>query len=109
MKKYVLDGETVKLEADFTRKDGSKVDPDNLELRIYNSQKEEFLRERITIRYRVSAGVYRYKYVVPSGYKGQLVYEYLGYINGNPVVLRGILDVVNVLEDTRPPTLYGGW
>jgi hypothetical protein len=104
----VMDGETVKLTADFTGFEGGHIDPDNITLNVYDVLGEPMIDEvNITSHYKVSAGVYCYEYPIPLGTKGDLLYEFLGYINGAPIVIRDILRVVKYLEDDRQPTLYG--
>lgn len=107
MHNFVLDGETIKLYADFVGFDGGHIDPDDITLIITDSANTELLNVGITSHYKESAGVYCYEFAIPQGFRGELTYEYRGYINGSPIVIRRVIEVVKDIPNTTQPSLYG--
>jgi hypothetical protein len=104
---YVQDGETVNLQADFRGLCGGHIDPDNITLKAWNVLKELVLEETpINSSHRISAGVYLYEFEIPEGLRGQIVYEFKGEINGKPIILRDMLEPIEMVDEVKHLNLY---
>jgi hypothetical protein len=107
MRYHVLYGETIALRAVFRGFEGGFIDPTDITLTITDAVGEVLLDTNITLHYQHSPGTYVYEYVTPSNRRGQLTYEFKGIVNGNPIIIRDIIDLVSRVENVTEPTLYG--
>ena len=86
-----LVGSTVKLKAEFKDFDGNYFDPEEVLLNFYDNMRRQ-IGETIIIesKHNVDVGIYEYQYVVPKGV-GSLTFEFIGMLEGNPSIGRGIM------------------
>lgn len=84
-----LMGNTIKIRAEFEDFSGVHMDPETVELKIYDYA-HRVIEGPIQIQesHKIDIGVYEYPYTVPYG-KDELYYEFTGVIEGNPSVGRG--------------------
>ena len=86
-------GSTIILRAEFyDAKTNEICDPTSVEVNIYDTMKNQAIYTKLLEeQHKRSEGVYEFSYVVPDG-RGHLIYEFLGIIDGNPAVARGIIE-----------------
>jgi hypothetical protein len=90
----VISGDTVKLKCDFKSWLGEYTDPDSITLKIYDVNKTQVgATINLTAANKTDTGKYEYEYVVPDSYP-QLIFEYRGVIDGNPILGRQLITVV---------------
>jgi len=77
----------VRLKVYFKNFDNVAVDPLNIILTIYDSNKEVIETINIDESNKESIGVYYYDYVAPSN-EGDFYFEYTGTVNAKPIVAR---------------------
>ena len=86
-------GEAIKLRVHFKDFDGQLVDPTNITLKIFNSNKEQQGETiAITETNKISIGIYEYNYTLPNT-DGELILEFAGNNSGSPIVIRKTINV----------------
>jgi len=104
---YVTSGGTIILEVEFKALDGSLVDPNDITLTIRNVIKEVIDTIELDETNKISEGVYHYNYIVPDDTKGELVCEFKGTYNDSTLVVRKVIEPVDIVPNYKPTSLYG--
>lgn len=82
---------TVRLKAEFRDFDGKIAVPDNVKLKIYDGTREQ-MGEDISIL-PDAQGKYWHDFVIPDNVVGQIYFEFIGTLSGNPILGRSIIDI----------------
>jgi hypothetical protein len=85
-------GDTIRLKASFYNWNGNLVDPEEITVSFFDSNKSR-IGEEVPLNLtaaKESAGIYHYDYIVPSGHS-RIYFEFKGEIDGKPSVERGEL------------------
>ena len=85
-----LIGNTVRLKAEFRDFNGEYVSPENVVLRIYDGYKKQ-VGEDIPVL-PSDVGKYQYDYVIPDDVIGPLYFEFVGTLEGLPILGRAAID-----------------
>jgi hypothetical protein len=95
MNKEVFAGDTVRFKAKFKAFDSEYIDPNDIELKVYNNDNNEIECVSIDYSNRYSEGSYYYDYTIPSDYPdGKLTYEFTGTIDNKPISRKKTIPVV---------------
>ncbi len=87
-------GDTVRLKVHFKSFDGDSIDPDDITLIIYNTNKSVIETIPISDENKTATGQYYYDYVVvPDDIQEYFIFEFRGLHNNNPILAR---DRVNI-------------
>ncbi|KZZ85647.1 hypothetical protein [Bacillus sp. SJS] len=90
----VLSGDTVRLKVEFKSFSGNLVDPENVELCIYDMTGLHLETIPIADSNREKVGVYFYDYeTTASGLNESFVFEFAGSYNNKPILARGKVKV----------------
>lgn len=93
-----LVGNTVRITAKFHSFSGTLADPEGIKLTFYDfSNKQIGDSVPITAANRISAGVYSYDYVIPSGYK-RIYYQFIGQQEKEPMIVGDRTDCLTAQE-----------
>ncbi|GIO22488.1 hypothetical protein [Oceanobacillus sp. J11TS1] len=82
----ILTGDTVRLICNFKRFDGQAIDPKNITLTIYDSNRKQIEQFSLDDSNRKDVGLYFYDYVVPD--ELEIIFEFKGIYSFFPVVVR---------------------
>ncbi|ASA96516.1 hypothetical protein [Anoxybacillus flavithermus] len=82
-----LAGDTVRLKCHFKTFDGQLIDPADVKLAIYDSNKQQIKQIALTDTNKEN-GVYFYDYVLPDD-KQEIIFEFRGLYNEKPILSRG--------------------
>jgi len=85
-----LIGNTVRLKSAFRDFNGKLVSPENVILRIYAGYKNHVGEDIPVLPSEV--GKYQYDYVIPDDVIGPLYFEFVGTLEGLPILGRAIID-----------------
>jgi hypothetical protein len=85
-----LIGNTVRLKAEFRDFDGNLFSPNNVRLRLYDGRKQQ-IGEDIPLT-PIAEGRYEYDYVLSEGVLARVYYEFIGELEGKPILGRARLD-----------------
>lgn len=85
-------GDTIRLKCHFRSFDGREVDPTDIKLNIYDSEKYFYEEISITDSDKEKVGVYFYDYV-PANELNEFIFEFVGTYNDKPILSRGKVDV----------------
>ncbi|GGJ77105.1 hypothetical protein GGR02_003019 [Anoxybacillus voinovskiensis] len=83
-----LAGDTVRLRCHFRSFDGQNIDPADVKLRIYDTQKqliEEFILDDSQ---KENVGIFYFDYILPDD-KQEIIFEFRGLYDGKPILTRG--------------------
>ena len=87
-----LNGNTVRLKAEFKTFAGVYADPTNITLKIYDCHKYQVgTTISITTADKTALGVYEYDYTIPLGYE-ELTYEFSGLLEDTVILGRSTID-----------------
>lgn len=84
----ILTGDTVRLKVHFKTFDGVSVDPTDVKLKIYETDKTLYEEITITDTDKLSTGVYFYDYL-PASELNEFIFEFAGSYNNKPILSRG--------------------
>ncbi|PMC34751.1 hypothetical protein CJ195_21830 [Bacillus sp. UMB0899] len=84
----MLTGDTVRLKVHFKTFDGVSVDPTDIKLKIYETDKTLYEEITITDTDKLSKGVYFYDYL-PASELNEFIFEFAGSYNNKPILSRG--------------------
>jgi hypothetical protein len=82
-----LAGDTIRLKCHFKTFDGQSVEPTDVKLTIYDSQKqliEEFILDD---SHKENVGIFYFDYVLPDD-KQKIIFEFRGLYNNKPILVR---------------------
>lgn len=82
-----LAGDTVRLKCHFRTFDGQLIDPADVKLTIYDSNKQQIKQIALTDINKEN-DVYFYDYVLPDD-KQEIIFEFRGLYNEKPILSRG--------------------
>lgn len=82
-----LAGDTVRLKCHFRTFDGQSVEPAEVKLKIYDTNKQQIEQVTLTDTNKEN-GVYFYDYVLPDD-KQEIIFEFRGLYNEKPILSRG--------------------
>ncbi|MEK4949094.1 hypothetical protein NST12_01730 [Bacillus sp. FSL W8-1127] len=83
-----LAGDTIRLKCHFKTFDGQSVEPTDVKLTIYDSNKQQIEQITLTDSDKENIGVYFYDYVLPDD-KPEIIFEFRGLYNEKPILSRG--------------------
>ncbi len=81
-------GDTVRLKVHFKSFDGDSIDPDDITLTIYNTDKSVSETIPITDENKTATGQYYYDYVVSDELLEYFIFEFGGIHNNKPILSR---------------------
>ncbi|WP_210367429.1 hypothetical protein [Bacillus sp. REN3] len=81
-------GDTVRLKVHFKTFTGQSVDPTDIKLTIYKTDKTQIEQIAITDSDKESVGVYFYDYV-PADELNEFIFEFVGSYSNKPILSRG--------------------
>lgn len=87
-----LAGDTVRLKCHFRTFDGQSVNPADVKLKLYDSQKQLIEEFNLDDSNKESLGVYFYDYVLPMN-QSEIIFEFSGVYNNKPIVTRQSLKI----------------
>jgi len=82
-----LAGDTVRLKCHFKTFDGQSVESENVQLIIYDSNKQQIEQITLDDTNKENIGVYFYDYVLPDD-KHEIIFEFRGVYNEKPILVR---------------------
>lgn len=88
-----LRGDTVRLKVQFKTFGNINVEPADIKLTIYNSEREEVLEVLQDDLFNEGTGKYYYDYVVSDDLLEYFYYEYGGIHNNKPILSRGKVNI----------------
>lgn len=80
-------GDTVRLKVHFKTFTGESIEPTDIKLTIYDTNKNLIEEIPITDTNKESLGVYFYDYILPDD-KPEIVFEFRGLQNNKPILVR---------------------
>ena len=83
-----LAGDTVRFRCHFKTFDGQSVDPADVKLTVYDTNKQQMFQITLTDTNKENVGVYFYDYVLPDD-KQEIIFEFRGLYNEKPILSRG--------------------
>lgn len=83
-----LKGDTVRLEVEFLDTDGYRIEPDEVQLNIYDRRGVAIQSTSLGDSNRVGEGEYYYDLVIPYTVEDYITYEFIGTHKNNPVLAR---------------------
>ena len=83
-----LAGDTVRFRCHFKTFNGTAVEPKDVKLTIYDSNKQQIEQITLTDTNKENVGVYFYDYVLPDD-KQEIIFEFRGLYNEKPILSRG--------------------
>lgn len=87
----VVQGNTVRLKAEFKTFAGVHIDPVGPSLKIYDGEQALLATIIIDDTCKTATGEYEYDYVIPTTGRDPLVYEWSGTLEGHIAIGRGKL------------------
>jgi len=87
-----LAGDTVRFRCHFKTFDGQSVEPTDVKLTIYDSQKqliEEFILDD---SHKENVGIFYFDYVLPMN-QSEIIFEFSGVYNNKPILARESLKI----------------
>ncbi|EFV79046.1 hypothetical protein HMPREF1013_00675 [Bacillus sp. 2_A_57_CT2] len=88
----MIQGDTIQLRVNFKNFKGELVDPDNVKLTIYKSDKTQIEQIAITDSDKESVGIYFYDYT-PASELNEIIFEFAGSYNSKPILARGKVEL----------------
>ncbi|WP_366162631.1 hypothetical protein ABXS71_06165 [Bacillus infantis] len=88
----MIQGDTVRLKVHFKTFTGQSVDPTDIKLTIYKSDKSQLEQIAITDSDKEKVGVYFYDYN-PASELNEFIFEFAGSYNNKPILNRGKVEV----------------
>ena len=85
-------GDTVRLKVQFKTFTGQLVDPTDIKLTIYKTDKTQIEQIAITDSDKESVGVYSYDYL-PADELTEFIFEFFGRYSNKPILARGKVEV----------------
>ena len=82
-----LAGDTVRFRCHFRTFDGQSVNPADVKLTIYDSNKQQIEQIALTDTNKEKVGVYFYDYVLPMN-QSEIIFEFSGVYNNKPILVR---------------------
>ncbi|WP_026675775.1 hypothetical protein [Fictibacillus gelatini] len=89
----MLKGDTVRLKVHFKTFTGQSVDPTDVKLTIYKSDKTKIEEIPITDSNKENVGVYFYDYIVPDEILESFIFEFRGLYNNKPILARDSVQI----------------
>lgn len=83
-----LAGDTVRFRCHFKTFDGQLIDPADVKLVIYDTNKQQIEQITLDDTNKENVGVYFYDYVLPYD-KPEIIFEFRGLYNEKPILSRG--------------------
>ncbi|ATO38043.1 hypothetical protein GTID1_13155 [Geobacillus thermodenitrificans] len=83
-----LAGDTVRLKCHFRTFDGQSVNPADVKLTIYDSQKQLIEDFILDDSHKENVGIFCFDYVLPDD-KQEIIFEFRGLYNEKPILSRG--------------------
>ena len=80
-------GDTVRFRCHFRTFDGQLIDPGDVKLTIYDSNKQQIEQITLTDTNKENVGVYFYDYVLPTN-QSEIIFEFSGVYNNKPILVR---------------------
>jgi hypothetical protein len=84
-------GDSVEFIGKFYDDNDALADPTSVTITIYNHSTRTQLATASATK--VSVGVYRYYYTLPTDLTGAVVYEFVGQLDGRPTVIRELIPI----------------
>ncbi|GAA0432665.1 hypothetical protein GCM10008983_06590 [Lentibacillus halophilus] len=88
----IYQGDTVRLKCNFKSLNGQAIDPSNPTLTLYDDTQKQIKQITLDDTNKQDKGVYFYDYTVPDD-KQEVIFEFRGEHNKNPVVVRDSIDI----------------
>ena len=85
-------GDTVRLKVNFKTFSGQSVDPQNIKLTIYKTDKTQIEQIAITDSNKENVGVYFYDYL-PASELSEFIFEFSGSYSNKPILAREKVEV----------------
>lgn len=85
-------GDTVRLKVHFKTFTGQLVDPTDIKLTIYKTDKTQIEQIAISDSDKESVGVYFYDYL-PASELNEFIFEFAGSYSNKPILARGKVEV----------------
>ena len=82
-----LAGDTVRFRCHFKTFDGQSVNPADVKLTIYDSNKQQIEQITLDDTNKEKVGVYFYDYVLPTNHS-EIIFEFSGVYNNKPILVR---------------------
>ena len=87
-----LAGDTVRFRCHFRTFDGQLIDPADVKLTIYDTNKQQIEQIALTDSDKENIGVYFYDYVLPMN-QSEIIFEFSGIYNNKPILARESLKI----------------
>ncbi|OAO80939.1 hypothetical protein [Anoxybacillus flavithermus] len=81
-------GDTVRFRCHFRTFDGQSVEPTDVKLTIYDSQKQLIEKFILDDSHKENVGIFYFDYVLPDD-KQEIIFEFRGLYNEKPILSRG--------------------
>lgn len=88
----MIQGDTIQLRVNFKNFKGNLIDPENVKLTIYKSDKTQIEQIAITDSDKESVGVYFYDYT-PASELNEFIFEFAGSYISKPILARGRVEL----------------
>uniref|UniRef100_C5D6Y1 Uncharacterized protein n=1 Tax=Geobacillus sp. (strain WCH70) TaxID=471223 RepID=C5D6Y1_GEOSW len=87
-----LAGDTVRFRCHFKTFDGQSVEPTDVKLTIYNTNKQQIEQITLDDTNKKNVGVYFYDYILPMN-QSEIIFEFSGIYNNKPILARGSVKI----------------
>lgn len=88
----IYSGDTVRLICNFRTFNGQAINPDNVTLTIYDTERNQIEQYELDDTYRQDVGVYFYDYITPDD-EQEIIFEFKGTHNNYPIIVRDSLKI----------------
>ena len=82
-----LAGDTVRFRCHFRTFDGQSVEPTDVKLTIYDSQKQLIEKFILDDSHKENVGIFYFDYVLPMN-QSEIIFEFSGVYNNKPILVR---------------------
>ncbi|WEZ10154.1 ZmpA/ZmpB/ZmpC family metallo-endopeptidase-related protein [Priestia flexa] len=90
--KMPFNGDTIRLKVNFRDFDNQSVNPSDVKLTIYDTDKQTIESIELNDTNKIDEGVYFYDYVLPDD-KREVTFEFRGIHNEKPILTRGTIPI----------------
>ncbi|ELK22910.1 hypothetical protein AF6_0500 [Anoxybacillus flavithermus TNO-09.006] len=87
-----LAGDTVRFRCHFKTFDGQSVEPTDVKLTIYDSQKQLIEKFILDDSHKENVGIFYFDYVLPTN-QSEIIFEFSGVYNNKPILARESLKI----------------
>lgn len=88
----IYSDDTVRLKVNFKTFTGQAINPDNVTLIIYDTERNQIEQYELDDTHQEDVGVYFYDYITPDD-EQEIIFEFKGTYNNYPIIVRDSLKI----------------